>query len=97
MRLGQLGDGLHRERLDLQGGCPCSPGQLAHDDPERMGRAQLVVAICGEHESRPETVDPAADEGEHVQRRLVCPVQVVEDEDRRSAGLDLPDSAPATS
>ena len=56
-----------------------------------MGRAQLVVAIRGEHEGRPETVDPAADEGEHVQGRLVRPVQVVEDEDGRPARLQLPD------
>ena len=47
-----------------------------------MGRRHLVVAV-GQHQERGQVGEPAADVAEHVQRGVVRPVQVFDDEHRR--------------
>ena len=47
-----------------------------------MGAVELVVAVGGEYESG-STLDPADEELQHVERGLVRPVHVLDDQDRR--------------
>ena len=47
-----------------------------------MGAVELVVAVAGENESG-STLDPASEQLQDVERGLVRPVQVLDDQDRR--------------
>jgi predicted nucleotidyltransferase len=87
-RLGKLGDGRRRERLDLQTADDLVRRELAEHDPERMGAVDLVVAVAGENE-RGDRLEPSRQQPEDVERRLVGPVDVLEDEDRRRRGRQL--------
>ena len=55
-----------------------------------MRAIELVVAVAGEHE-RGNGLDLAREQPQHVERRLVGPVEVLEHEDRRAAPAQLAD------
>jgi hypothetical protein len=59
-------------------------GQLAEHDPHRVGGVQLVVAVGGDNQRR-QRVGAPGDELQDVERGLVGPVEVLEDEDRGAA------------
>src|SRR5690349_17635615 len=63
---------------------------MAQHDPQRMGSADLLVAV-GTDEQYPGRTEPSGEEGQEVQRRLVGPVQVVDDQDP-AQGIDAPQS-----
>ena len=92
-RRGQLGDGTLRERRHGQPLDLCACCELADHDPKRMGAVELVVAVGGDHEQR-ELPDPARQQPQRVERRLVRPVDVLEDDDRRLTGCDQPEQRP---
>src|SRR5690606_16084530 len=62
----------------------------AEDEPERVLRPQLVIAV-GDDEQRAGLVDAAAEEFYQVERRLVGPVRILDDE--QPGGLLLPEQA----
>ena len=81
VRRRQLGDGLQRQRLEPQAG-RLAACELAERDAQRMPAVELVVAVAG-HEQRGHGRDAAAQQPQHVERRGVGPVHVLEHDDRR--------------
>ena len=65
-----------------------APGQGAQQALQRMRRAELVVAE-GQDEHRGHRLDPPRQVAEHVERRVVGPVDVLDDERRRRRGREL--------
>ena len=96
VRLGELADGRRRQRRDRDPRHRPRGRQLAQDERQRVRAVELVVAIAGEHE-RGDRVDLARQQAQHVERRLVGPVQVLEHEDRRAAPASSRISAAVTS
>jgi hypothetical protein len=90
VRRRQLLDRLERERLDAEPLDRRAGPQLAHHEPERVGKVQLVVAVGGDHE-RGRGPDSPTQQPEDVQRRFVRPVEVFEDQDRRAGRPQLAD------
>ena len=80
-RAGQLGHSLGGERRQGQSRRRAA-GQLAEDDPQRVARIELVVAIGDEHQ-RGEPLDAPSEQAQDVERGLVGPVEVLEDDDVR--------------
>ena len=80
-RAGQLGHPLGGERRQRQSRRRAA-GQLAEDDPQRVARIELVVAIGDEHQ-RGEPLDAPGEQAQDVERGLVGPVEVLEDDDVR--------------
>ena len=76
----QYTDSLGGERVDSDPRDPVAGTELAEEDAERMVAVDLIAAIGGDQESG-EHVDPAGDDPEDVQRRLVGPVNILEDDD----------------
>ena len=73
------------DRVDRQGAEREAPHgrrrrEVADDDAQRMLAADLIVAVGPDHE-RARGLDAPPDEAQGVERRLVRPVQVVEEED----------------
>ena len=88
VRLSELRDRALRERreldpVDRRAGC-----ELAEHEDERMRQSQLVVSIGGDDERR-DRLHAASKEPEHVKRRFVRPVHVLQNEDGRAAGGQL--------
>ena len=77
---GQPRDRRARQRRDLQAGDARRGREVAEDDAQRVPRADLVVAVRRE-DQRARPPDPAAEEAEQVEGRLVGPVDVLEDRD----------------
>ena len=78
-RAGERGDGADGQRAQL--GAPGRRGRQAAEQALQPGaRLDLVVAVA-QHEDRGEPFDAAGGHREHVQRRLVGPVHVLDDED----------------
>src|SRR3989304_5370363 len=48
-----------------------------------MGAVEFVVPVAG-HEEGGRRLDPTGDQSQHVERCLVCPVDVLEDDDARA-------------
>ena len=65
-----------------------APGQGAQQALQRVRRAELVVAE-GQDEHRGDRLDPPRHVAEHVERRVVGPVDVLDDERRRRRGREL--------
>ena len=65
-----------------------APGQGAQQALQRVRRAELVVAE-GQDEHRGDRLDPPRQVAEHVERRVVGPVDVLDDERRRRRGREL--------
>jgi hypothetical protein len=74
------GDG--RKRLEPEAEDSLPGGELADQDPQRVHALELVVSIGHEDEAR-RVLDPASQQPDDVERRLVRPVCVLEHEDRR--------------
>ena len=83
-RAGELGDSLRRERWDREPLGLRKGRQLAKEDAERMNPIELVVPVGREHEQR-RLPQLAREQPQHVERRLVRPVHVLDNDDRRRA------------
>jgi hypothetical protein len=88
VRLGELCDGVGRQSWKLAARDVARPGQLSEDDPQRVAKVELVVAIGAEHERR-RRVGLPGQQPHDVEGGLVGPLQVLEDEDRRRAAREL--------
>jgi hypothetical protein len=86
VRRGQLGHRRERQRQQPQAvGRPLAR-QLTQRHAQRVPTVQLVVAVAGDQQRR-DARDPPAAQPQHVERRLVGPVHVLEHDDRRPAQL----------
>ena len=65
-----------------------APGERAEQALQRVRRAELVVAE-GQDEHRGQRLDPPRHVAEHVERRVVGPVDVLDDEHGRRRGREL--------
>ena len=98
--LGEAPYGVEGERRDGAARDRRGRGELAEQQPERVVVGELVP-VRGEHE-RLRAVDPPAEHAQHVERRLVRPVHVLQHGHRWHAELgrererDLPRRAPAS-
>jgi hypothetical protein len=90
VRRGQLADGLLGERRDREPRHRARRGQLPEHERERVGAVELVVAIAGEDE-RGHALDLAREQAQHVEGRLVGPMEVLEHEDGRAPAGQLAD------
>ncbi len=92
-RSGQARDGLRRERRELQPHHRCPRSELAEHLPQRVQPTELGVPIAGDqhHRKRPH---PTPQQPQHIERRLVCPVHVLQHDDRRRAPRQLPEERP---
>jgi hypothetical protein len=89
VRLGELRDRPRREREELHPPDRPARCQLSEHDPERMRTVQLVVAVAGHDQGR-HRLHPAGEQPQDVERRLVRPVHVFEDEHGRDPRAQLP-------
>jgi hypothetical protein len=80
--LREFGDGRRRERRELDPLDRVARRQLADHDPKRVGAGELVVAISRDHKDRHGLHSPR-EQPQHIERRLVAPVHVLEHEDGR--------------
>ena len=87
MRVRELGDGLRRQRRELQAADGALRGELAERSPQRMTPLELVVAVREKNECR-HVLDLAAQDAQYVQCRLIRPVNVLEDDDGRSVSSE---------
>jgi hypothetical protein len=78
---GELGHGRFRQRFETNVLDRRTRRYLAENAPQRMRPVELVVAIRHHGEST-ECVDSPPEEAQDVERRLICPVGVLDDEDR---------------
>jgi hypothetical protein len=62
--------------------------QLAQQDLQRMPPVQLIIAVGDQHQSRA-GLDPPGQQPDHVESRLVSPVQILDDDDRGPASPDF--------
>ena len=58
------------------------PRQAAQYDTQLVGVAKLIVAIARQHQDA-KRVDPAAKQSEDIERRLIRPMKVLDNEHRR--------------
>ena len=84
----QLSNGLRGQGPQLEPEDPRARAQAAEDDPERVRPVELVVAIGGDSQCR-DSLELAPQEAQDVERGLVGPVHVLEDEDRGRPGTQL--------
>jgi hypothetical protein len=89
VRGGQLADGLLGERRDREPRHSARRGQLSEHERERVDAVELVVAVAGEDEGG-HALDLAGQQAQHVERRLVGPVEVLEHEHGRAPPGQLP-------
>ena len=82
----ELAHGLDRQRRDRDALDRRRRRQVAEQAAQRMVADRLVVAVGDEHERR-RRAHPAADHAQHVERRLVGPVHVLEHEHGRETQL----------
>ena len=86
-RLRQLADRGLRQRCELQ---PASAAaELAEHDPQLLGALELVISVAREHQRR-HRGGRARQQHEHIERRLVGPVDILEHEHRGPAALEVP-------
>ena len=77
-------DGVGRERVErepVDGGRRC---EVSRQHAQRMVAVEPVVAIRGDDEGR--HVDPAREQAQHVEGRLVAPVEILEHQHGRLLG-----------
>ena len=87
---GEHRHGLERERLDGQPDDLARGRELAEQQLERVACAELVVPEA-HGDRRGHRVDPAREQAQHVERRLVGAVDVLEHEQRRRLRRELDD------
>jgi len=83
VRLGERGHGLEGQRRQPETPCGRRRCQHAEHDPGRVVSVELVIPEARDHECGC-ALDPAPDEPEDVERGLVRPVDVLEDQDGRA-------------
>ena len=81
-RRGELCDGRPRERWNGDALDRRSPRDLAQRDAKRVDAVELVIPERPEHEGT-RSLDLAREQSQHIERRLVGPVQVFEHEHGR--------------
>jgi hypothetical protein len=89
VRLGEARNRGRRQSRELEPSNRVIRRQLAEHDPERVRWGELVVAVAGDDQAR-NRLDPPREQPQHVKRRLVGPVHVLEHQDGRRPGLQLP-------
>ena len=72
-----LADGLGRQRIQRHPPEPVRGGEVAEQHAHRMHRPDGVVAV-GEDDQHVDALDPPAEHAQHVERRLVRPVHVLD-------------------
>jgi hypothetical protein len=77
--VGDGGDGVDAQRLEGKAGGVGRARRVAEQCAEPMARPDLVVAVRRDDE-RTRAADPPHEEAQHVQRAVVGPLQVVDDE-----------------
>ena len=80
--LDRLGHRLHREGLQRQRAQPVQGGEVAQELPGRVSRPDLEVAIAEQDRER-HRLDASGEVAQHVRRRCVRPVQVLDHQHRR--------------
>ncbi len=78
----QLRDTLGRQRRERHAADALGGRELAEDESEGIEAVELVVAVGREYERR-RTAHPPAEHTHDVERRLVGPVDVLQDEHER--------------
>jgi hypothetical protein len=89
-RLCERGNRVGRQRGEPHALDRCACRELAQHAAQRMARLQLVVAVR-RHDHGRHVRETAGEEPQHVEGRLVGPVDVLEHEDRRPPGAQLGD------
>ena len=89
-RIGEDADGAARERPHPDAANAGNRGQASEDDAKGIVPAEFVVAIRHDEE-RSKPFDPAGDETNDVERGLVCPVDIFQQDDRRREPRELVD------
>src|SRR3954447_5355100 len=89
----RVGSGEHRnclgrERLEPEALHRWARGEISERDLKRVPAVELVVAVGRDHESW-DGRDPAAQQAQHVERRRVGPVEILEHEERGHAPDEL--------
>jgi len=82
VRRRELADRLHGERLELQPRDACRRREPADHDSQRVRGRELVVPV-GKEDERGRRLRSASEQAEQVERRLVRPVHVLQEEHRR--------------
>jgi hypothetical protein len=93
---GELRDRGGRKRSELEPRDRLARRQLADHEPKRMRPVELVVPVGGDDQGR-NPLHSAGEQPQHVERGLVRPVHILEHEDGRSPGRQLPHGAATTS
>ena len=75
----ELGDGRGRERFDGETRQTGHAGQVAQHDPQRVLSAHRLLAV-GDHHQRRHGFDPPPEHAHHVERGLVGPMNVLEND-----------------
>ena len=78
------GDGLQRQGGRGEPGDLPAAGQVPEYYPQQVRPVELIIAVA-EHQQHRDGADPAGEHPDHVQRRRVRPVHVLEDHRRRLA------------
>lgn len=86
--LGELRDGLTREPREPKPAHQPARRKLSQNDPQPMLAVELVIAEARHNEGL-QPLHSAGEHAQHVQRRLVRPVHVLEHEDGRTACCKL--------
>jgi hypothetical protein len=90
VRLGETRDCSSGERQDLEAPDGARTRERSEQETQGVRAIDLVVAVAQKNECR-SRVEPAAEQGDHVERRLVCPLDVVEYQHGRRARAQLSD------
>ncbi len=83
----ELRDSIRGERRELQASHGALRGELAEHSPQRMAPLELVVTE-GENDKRRDLLDLADQDTQHVERCLVRPVNVLENEGHGAEGCE---------
>ncbi len=87
VRIGQHAHRAHRKRGQRETADTGTP-QLAEHRADWIARSQAIVSIGCDHE-RGDPAHAGAEQREHVERGLVRPVQILDDDNRRPVRLEL--------
>jgi hypothetical protein len=82
MSAGQHGHGVERQRTHLHPAADL-PSDITEQHPETMARIELIVAE-GHHHQRPGLRDPPPQQRQDIERGLVGPVRVLDDDKLRA-------------
>ena len=95
-RIGKDANGAAGERPHPDAANAGNRRQASEDDAKRIVPAEFVVAIRHD-EKRSKPFDPAGDETNDVERGLVCPMDIFQQDDRRRDPRELFDRVPRRS